>query len=118
MRHSYLFDGFFNHYWLLILTGLILAAIIIFALLSSRSHKSEKSQNHIDDSKRETLNNFSGLVCAMLALQGDGLKQSEIGSNLGLPADLVAENLNEMEKEGLITRKWENENFTFVIDRS
>ncbi len=53
MRHSYLFDGFFNHYWLLILTGLILTLIIISTLVRNNSQKNERIHNPIDEMEKE-----------------------------------------------------------------
>jgi hypothetical protein len=63
------------------------------------------------------VDNFSSLVLAMLTQQGTGLTQIEISSNLALPAEVTAEKLLEMDREKLVVRKWENAEFTFVVNK-
>lgn len=95
-----------------ILVGLfILAMIVIIAKSINKNH----ANNEVTANQKETLDNFEGLVCAMLTQHGFGLRQHDISSNLELPLDLVSEKLNEMEKEGIIIREWVNDEYTYLI---
>lgn len=49
---------------------------------------------------------------------GKRIKQYDICANLGLSSTVGAEKLNEMGKEGLIIRKWDNDEYTFMINKT
>jgi len=54
----------------------------------------------------------------MLTQYGNGLKQYDISSNLGLSMEITSEELLKMEKQGLINRKWENDEYTYTIRKT
>ncbi|OFX26027.1 MAG: hypothetical protein A2041_08435 [Bacteroidetes bacterium GWA2_31_9b] len=51
----------------------------------------------------------------MLNQKEGGIKQNEIRKIFGFPVGIVAERLLKMEKEGLIKRIWENEDYIYTI---
>ena len=51
----------------------------------------------------------------MLNQKEGGIKQNKIRKFFGFPVGIVAERLLKMEKEGLIKRIWENEDYTYTI---
>ena len=100
MQHNFFSGSFHDPSDFLILVGVIIAVIVIAADISIITSRTSNTANNPGEKYTESVNNFSGLVCAMLAQQGAGLNQTEICSNLGLPVEVTAEKLNEMEKEG------------------
>jgi len=96
---------------------LILIAVLVVAFLVTRKHDSGFRKD-LSVGQKASLENFQPLVLAMLTQQGTGLTQIEICKNLGLPCEVTAEKILEMEKAGLIAREWENENYTFVVKKA
>jgi hypothetical protein len=117
MRHQYFEMNTINSGSPLFL--IIIASILIIVLTYLTIYKrKDVIGSDSTDKQKETTYNFPSLVLAMLTQHGDKLTQIEISSNLDLPADVTAEKLMEMEKEGLITRKWENDKYTFLVKKT
>jgi DNA-binding transcriptional regulator LsrR (DeoR family) len=53
-------------------------------------------------------------VKAILSQYRKGLTQKEIANNLDLPHHIVAQKLLEMEDQGLISRKWINDEYSYT----
>lgn len=121
MEHHHLREALNNGnpYIVGIIVGIIILLVIIFIVYNhSKKSEPEQPEQKFTESQNEKLENFTGLVCSMLTQKGGGIKQNEIRENLGLPVDIVAEKLLQMEKEGLIKRIWENDDFTYTIFKS
>ena len=115
MRHGQ-FGGYFFNNNMILFIGLVILIIFIIIIITKLVNK-KKNEEEISENQKDSIGNFSSLVTSMLSQHGSGLKQYEISSNLGLPTKIVAEKLLEMEKEGLITRKWENNEYTYIINK-
>jgi hypothetical protein len=89
------------------------SGIHIFILLRRKKNQ----PTGITGNQEKALGNIKGLVCSMLAQSGGGLRQYEIGANLGLPIHIVSDKLNELEKEGIIKREWKNDEYTYFVSR-
>ena len=96
---------------------LILIAVLVVAFLVARN-RDIGLKRELSNGQMASLENFQPLVLAMLTQQGAGLTQIEICKNLGLPCEVTAEKILEMEKAGLIAREWENEGYTFVVKKA
>lgn len=118
MEHNH-FEESINHGFphgiltLIIIVGVLAIILLIYYILKKRKVSSDKPV--YSDKQKETIENFYGLVSDMLTQYGKGLRQTDITKNLGLPVDVVAEKLLEMEDEGLIEREWDNDEDTFTI---
>jgi hypothetical protein len=117
MRHGNYgnyFSGMGNGFLVLIIFAICVAtAVIIIRALK----KSDPLSASFNQTQKETLENFSSLVCAMLSQSGKGLSQIEISANLNLPVDIVAAKLAEMEKQGELSRVWDNNEYTFMVKK-
>ena len=116
MNHQFFKTGYehFSGYPILLILLAAAAAIIVLALvLKARLSKDEAPAS--DPAQEEMLENFEGLVRSLLTQKGEGMKQYEISSELGLPLEIVSERLNYMEKEGIIERTWDNTEYTYMV---
>ena len=118
MRHSFWRHGIINDYSPYVIMFLVTIALlaIIFYLFKSSSKK--EAGLYTNEKQKDILENFEGLVCSMISQNGKGLKQYEISSNLGLPLNIVSEKLNNMQNERLIDRKWDNDDYTYIIKKT
>jgi hypothetical protein len=99
---------------LLLILSVLGIVIIYFTIFKNKGETDSAANVH----QIEAIRNFSSLVLAMLTQYGNGLSQIEISSNLALSVEVTAEKLLEMEKAGLITRKWINEKYTFAVKKT
>jgi hypothetical protein len=109
--------GFYNNFGYSPILLIIIVIVVIAIIITLVKYLNSKKNPAIDMSakQKDTLANFSSLVSAMLTQQGHGLKQIDICQNLNLSCEIVAEKLSEMENEGLISRVWENDDYTFTV---
>jgi uncharacterized membrane protein len=99
---------------IMVVAALLLAATALVVSLTAKRHRNRNSDPE-DVRKREALDNLEGQILAMLTEYGGSLTQDAIQDNLGLPIDVVASTLLEMEKAGQITREWESKKYTFRV---
>jgi uncharacterized membrane protein len=117
MRHQYsgLYDFAGNGLhlqWLILAIILIAAAVFII----SRKKHSQEVRKH-ETFGKSAGDDFTHLVLAMLSQKGEGITQTEISGNIGLPSEATAGKLLAMEKEGLIKRIWTNREYTYIINK-
>ena len=103
--------------WVLLV---VVAATVFFAVLAlvlRRRRELKARLTGLNEAQRQTLEEFESQVLALLSQHGGQLSQQQIASVLGLPAELVAEELQEMEAEGQIERRWSTEQYTYAVRR-
>jgi hypothetical protein len=116
MKHQYFeMNDIHSGYplFLLLVLSILGIVIIYFTIYKRKIDNVSPITVHQNDVMRD----FSSLVLAMLTQQGKELTQIEISGNLNLPAEMTAEKLLEMEKAGLISRKWMNDGYTFAVKK-
>jgi uncharacterized membrane protein len=99
---------------------IIIGAIVTVAIgiYFTTQRKKEKEASGLSPSQKETLDSFDSPVLSMLTQHGGCLTQQEIRNHLGLPVELVAQKLLDLEKEGSIQRKWLTDDYTFCVQKS
>ena len=97
--------------WILIASILLIALCVFFIKIKT----GRKEVSGLTQEQTATLDNFEAQVTALLNQHGGSLTQMEIRNFLGLPAEIVAERLLALEKDGMIERKWLNAQFTFKV---
>lgn len=117
MRHPYWRAGYVHEYGNYFLIAILTIAAIALILFIIKSFKEKNEKKDLNESQKENLENFEGLVCSMISQNGEGLKQYEISSNIGLPLNIVSEKLNDMQKDGTIERKWNNDDYTYIVKK-
>ena len=115
-----------GNYWWGFATGPSVAVIVITAMIVSsgiawwiatrRPKRAEAAG--LSDVQRDTLSDFESQVTALLVQRGGEADQTAIVAALGLPAELVAEKLLELEQAGAIQRRWSVDRMTYSIKRS
>ena len=58
---------------------------------------------------------LEGQILSMLSQAGGALSQSRIRANLDLPVAEVAEALRKLEDQGLVSREWNTDAYTFNV---
>lgn len=114
MRHPYWRAGYVHEYGNYFLIAILTIAAIALILFIIKSFKEKNEKKDLNENQKE---NFEGLVCSMISQNGEGLKQYEISSNIGLPLNIVSEKLNDMQKDGTIERKWNNDDYTYIVKK-
>lgn len=121
MRGRYFghFFGFGMEGWvvpiIIIAVLLIVAAVVVWWIVRGKRARAQSSG--LSDSQRETLGDFETQVTALIAQQGGEVDQTMIVASLGLPLQLVAEKLLELERAGAIERHWSVDRMTYSIRR-
>ncbi|MBN1980321.1 MAG: MarR family transcriptional regulator [Chitinivibrionales bacterium] len=55
------------------------------------------------------------LILVMLGQYGGALSQKAITKNIGLPFEVISKTLHEMEIDGLVTREWINNDYSYRV---
>ena len=96
------------------LVGLVLLVIAVILIVRHRRAKLAQLEE-LNETQRHTLEEFETQVLALLSQHGGQLSQVRIAAALGLPSELVADRLLEMEAQGLIERDWTVEEYTYSV---
>ena len=94
---------------------LIVVAAVIWWIVRGRRMRAQAAG--LSDSQREILGDFETQVTALIAQRGGEVDQTMIVASLGLPAQLAAEKLLELERVGAIERHWAVDRMTYSIRR-
>jgi len=94
----------------------VLVLLVIAVILIVRHRRAKQAQlEELNETQRRTLEEFETQVLALLSQHGGQLGQVRIAAALGLPSELVADRLLEMEAQGLIERDWTVEEYTYSV---
>ena len=89
------------------------AAVFLLALwLVGRRQAKRRAASGGTDKVR---GNLEGQILSMLSQAGGSLSQSQIRANLDLPVAEVAEALRKLEDQGLVSREWKTDAYTFNV---
>jgi hypothetical protein len=103
--------------WILI-TAIGVALIATVIIVSVRRKRRGETASRLTERQEFVLQEFETQVRALLAQRGGRMSQIEIQRALGLPADLVAGKLLEMEHDGMVDRDWMADEYTFGVQSS
>ncbi len=98
--------------WLLLGVVLLIGAALLVWWLYTRSRVTPAPADPGQQSIRE---NIDGQIQSMLFQAGGALDQIQIRANLGLPVEEVASSLRRLEDEGRITRIWQPNGYTYLV---
>jgi uncharacterized membrane protein len=107
------FGGGLPLFWIPVL---VLAALSIILILICRRTKQKIAG--LSESQQAALENFEAQILSLLVQHGGGMTQIEIRNCLDLPGDMVAEKLLEMERQGMINRKWLTTDYTYHVSKT
>lgn len=93
---------------------IILVIAVVVVVLYVIFNYNSKNKNMTNE-EGEIPENLDGQILAMLTQFGGEMKQSEICANLNLSVKILADELNRLEKEGRIRRRWLKEDYTFSV---
>ncbi len=96
-----------------VIAALAVAAVVAWRV--TRPRRTRTATAGLTDQQRETAGDFEMQVTALLAQRGGEADQTAIVAALGLPADLVAGKLLELERAGAIERRWSVDRMTYSI---
>ncbi len=98
----------------LLLLGVVLligAALLVWWLYT----RSRVTPAPADPGQQSIRENIDGQIQSMLFQAGGALDQIQIRANLGLPVEEVASSLRRLEDEGRITRIWQPNGYTYLV---
>ncbi len=109
--------GHFAFPWVLLVLAVAVAVLAIVAVIViARRKKSEGGgARSLSQSQRGTLEEFDAQVSSLLSQHGGELTQTEIANALGLPFNIVASRLLEMERTGEVQRRWSVDPYTYTV---
>ena len=103
--------------WVAIVVGAAaVGAVVIWLILRRRPAGGEEKKLTL--AQRDTLNDFEAQVLALLTQRGGEADQTVVVAALGLPVNIVAERLLEMESSGMIERRWSADRLTYTVKRT
>jgi len=105
--------------WLVpvIIIALVIVAAVALVWWILRGRRARSQAAGLSDAQRETLEDFEAQVTALIAQRGGEGDQTMIVAALGLPAQLVAEKLLELERSGAVERHWSVDRMTYSVRR-
>ena len=99
--------------WVPFIVVASIAGIVLLVLwLLGRRQAKRRAATAGTDKIRE---NLEGQILSMLSQAGGSLSQSQIRANLDLPVAEVAEALRKLEDQGLVSREWNTDAYTFNV---
>lgn len=107
------FGGGLPLFWIPVFVIAALSIILFFCL-----RRIKPKIAGLSESQQATLENLEAQILSLLAQHGGGMTQIQIRNCLDLPGDVVAEKLLEMEREGMINRRWLTTDYTYQVSKT
>jgi hypothetical protein len=95
----------------------ILGLVLYLSIRRSRKSRENENETEIQENQQQVLAEFETNVFALLNQYGEPMRQTDICRELGLPVEIVAERLREMEKNEEIYRRWSGTDYTYAVEK-